>query len=126
LAASGVALTGALLAGMFGMVLAFLWLLKAVGAQPDDLHAAGLTTIIALTVYVAVTTDGESTRRYVPWLLALVSAALIVKFPHDVIGLLSRDADHAVLALTGAVYGVVTAMATQTVAARRDELTETA
>jgi UDP-glucose 4-epimerase len=126
LAASGVALTGALLAGMFGMVLAFLWLLKAVGAQPDDLHAAGLTTMIALTVYTAVTTDGDSNRRYVPWLLALVSAALIVKFPHDVIGLLSRDVDHAALALTGAVYGVVTAMATQTVAARRDELTEAA
>jgi UDP-glucose 4-epimerase len=124
-AAGGRALSAALLAAMAGMVLAFLWLMHAVGASASEVHATVLITTLSLTVYLAITADGDAPGREIPWLLAAVTAVLIVSWPHDLTRLVSTDLDMITLALTGAAYGVAIGMASQQLAARAQLLEST-
>jgi UDP-glucose 4-epimerase len=124
-AAGGLALSAALLAAMAGMVLAFLWLMHAAGASAGEVHATALITTLSLTVFLAVTTDGDAPGKEIPWLLAVVTAALIVSWPHDLTKLVSTDLDMIMLAFTGAAYGVAIGLASQQLAARAQLLEST-
>jgi len=124
-AAGGRALSAALLAAMAGMVLAFLWLVHAVGASGSELHATVLVTTLSLAVYLGVTADGHQLGSAIPWLLAALTAVLILSWPHDLTRLVSRDVDMIMLAITGAGYGVAIGMASQQLATRAQLLEST-
>jgi len=117
-APSGTALSATLLGAMGSMVLVFLWLMHAVGAQRVELHATVLTTLLALTLYLAIADGDDYAGREIPWLLATITVVLILRWPHDLTRLASTDVDLVMLGVTGAAYGVVTGMAVRQLAVR--------
>jgi UDP-glucose 4-epimerase len=94
---------------MAAMVLAFLWLIHAVGAEAFDLHTTAITTMLALTTFLAAA--GGASGRVPAWLCALVSVVLVLLWPHDLTRLVSSDVDLVMLGLTGAGFGVAVGMA---------------
>jgi UDP-glucose 4-epimerase len=96
---------------MAAMVLAFLWLIHAVGADAADLHTSAITALVALTIYLAAAGEGQADGRAVPWLAALASVALVLLWPHDLTRLGTGDVDLVMLGLTGAGFGVAVGMA---------------
>jgi hypothetical protein len=99
------------LSAMAGMVLAFLWLIHVVGADSVDVHTTAITTMLALTVYLVASGDGQANGPALAWLAALVSVVLVLLWPHDLTRIVSTDVDLVMLGLTGVAFGVAVGMA---------------
>jgi UDP-glucose 4-epimerase len=104
-------LAAARLSAMAAMVLAFLWLIHAVGADGVDVHTTAITTTLALTAYLAAIGDGQVNGQALAWLSALASVVLVLMWPHDLTRIVSSDLDLVMLGLTGAGFGVAVGMA---------------
>lgn len=110
------ALPATLLGVLAAVVMTFLWLVHTAGGTGDDVHTAALTTMLGLTVYLAVAVEGQGSMAGVPWVLGAICAVLILRWPHDLTRLATSDLDLIALGLTGAAFGVAAGVAGQRVA----------
>ena len=89
------------------MLAGFLEVLHQAGSGGDDLRTITMTSLLGLTVYLALVPEREPGLGGVAWVSAGVLALAVLIWPHDVMRLAHSDVDLLVQSTVGSGFGVI-------------------
>ncbi len=98
----------ALLSCVVLMLAGFLEVLHQAGSGGDDLRTITMTSLLGLTVYLALAPDRAPGLGAVVWASAGALVLAVLIWPHDVMRLAHSDLDLLVQSTVGSAFGVIT------------------